>query len=88
MKLTLAAHAEVEYLDAVQFYATQVSTTQAKAFVAEFHRALTLIASNPRLGTSLNGNTLHYLLRRFPCKLVYIAVAHMRRRPNYWRIRK
>jgi plasmid stabilization system protein ParE len=67
------------------------------AFVAEVRRAEGRLARFPLAGAPLRGETRRLLLRRFPHGLVYraepervfiLAVAHVRRRPGYWRSRR
>ena len=70
------------------------SDAAAEAFVAELDRAVELISeSSMRWPIYLHG-TRHFLLRRFPFRVVYrefgetlqiVAVAHGRRKPGYWK---
>jgi plasmid stabilization system protein ParE len=54
------------------------------------------VRQNPRAGAPFRENTRRALVQRFPYGLVYreegsdiliLAVAHLRRRPDYWRDR-
>jgi plasmid stabilization system protein ParE len=69
---------------------------------AEFYEAVSgttaLIAQQPEIGTVIGGvgSTRRMLVSRFPYQVVYhltpadiviVAVAHLKRRPNYWRDR-
>ena len=65
----------------------------ADAFMAELDRAVELILSAPQRWPLYLHGTRRYLLRRFPYSIVYreiygvvrvVAVAHGRRRPEYW----
>ena len=65
-------------------------------FLDEVQRHMDLLQKNPKLGRYLFLNRRMLLLNRFPYRLVYaqeesfiriIAVAHMSRRPFYWRHR-
>src|SRR5436190_15550798 len=67
--------------------------TAATRFRRELDRAVELIAERPEAAPPYVGNTRRFLLRRFPFFVVYrvfsqriqvVAVAHGRRRPNYW----
>jgi plasmid stabilization system protein ParE len=65
-------------------------------FVAEVHRVANLLVEHQALGPKLDSRHRRLPLRRFPYALIYrvdsdavriVAVAHRRRRPNYWRPR-
>jgi plasmid stabilization system protein ParE len=67
--------------------------TAATRFRLELDRAVALIAERPEAAPPYAVNTRRFLLRRFPFFVVYrvfsqrvqvVAVAHARRRPNYW----
>ncbi len=67
--------------------------TAATRFRRELDRAIGLIAERPEAAPPYVGNTRRFLLRRFPFFVVYrvfnqrvqiVAVAHARRRPQYW----
>jgi plasmid stabilization system protein ParE len=69
------------------------SDTASDAFLAEIARAVDSISLAPRRWPLHAGGTRRFLLRRFPFVVVYredatgievVAVAHGRRRPNYW----
>ena len=97
MSWFLAAEAERELAEALAFYKERASQAIAKAFLAEFERAATLLVDNPGLGTpSLSGRRI-LPMQRFPYSLIYrptaegiriSAVAHQRRRPAYWQSRE
>ena len=62
----------------------------------ELDRAIERITERSEAGSPYLGNTRRVLLRRFPFFIVYrirvgvlefVAVAHARRRPGYWRAR-
>ncbi|WP_404990911.1 type II toxin-antitoxin system RelE/ParE family toxin [Duganella sp. 3397] len=97
MKLTIAPAALLELQEAADFYSAQAGVGLAQAFLAEFERSVTLILGSTQLGSVFRGKRRRYALRRFPYDLIYqltpgevrvIAVAHQRRRPGYWQIRK
>jgi plasmid stabilization system protein ParE len=67
-----------------------------KSFAAEVERTIALVREFPDAGSPLGGNVRRVLVARFPYAIVYrhensaieiIAVAHQRRRPDYWRQR-
>lgn len=95
---------ELEYLDeavldaegAARWYAER-SPTAALRFSNELDEAEAAILERPEAWPAAGQGNRHYLLRRFPFSVVYrvedarvliIAVAHARRRPNYWKHRK
>ena len=94
MKSTIVPLALAELRDAAAFYADRAGGDLALAFVAEFERVARIIQENPLAGTALRLNRMTYPFRRFPYSVMYylaqdnelriIAIAHQRRRPNYW----
>jgi hypothetical protein len=65
-------------------------------FVAEVERVLQLLRQRPTLGAPAAAHTRRFSLRRFPYSVIYlvepdkltiVALAHHRRRPEYWRRR-
>lgn len=69
----------------------------ADAFIAELDRAIRQVQSAPERWPEYTHGTRRYLFRRFPYSVVYrvaktaiqvLAVAHGRRRPGYWRVRR
>lgn len=72
------------------------SRTAAESFLAEFDRGLAVLAATPSVWPEFESGARRYVLRRYPFSIVYrfaddlievIAVAHQRRRPDYWRDR-
>jgi len=70
------------------------SEHMGEAFMGEMDRAVEAISSSPERWPQVEEHTQRYLLRRFPYAVIYrprpervlvVAVAHMRRRPGYWR---
>lgn len=97
MTILLHPAAVAELGEAAAFYAEQADKALGLALVAEFERALALLASNPELGAAWRSGTRRLSLRRFPYSVVYrlssdtiqvIAIAHQRRRPGYWQKRR
>lgn len=96
MRTRLLTPAQDEFLEAVAFYEGEARGLGAE-FIDEFDHALRLIASNPHLGPHFEGESRRKLLRRFPFQIIYeigtdevlvIAVAHLRKKPGYWRGRQ
>jgi len=67
-------------------------------FLEEVGRVINVVREHPELGQPVGRGRRRALLHRFPFSLIYsadadaeavviIAVAHQRRRPDYWRIR-
>lgn len=63
----------------------------------EIQRAVRLIAERPMAGTDIGKGERKYTVDRFRYNVIYrveekavnvLAVAHHRRKPNYWRKRK
>jgi plasmid stabilization system protein ParE len=57
---------------------------------------MALIAERPEIGTLISGSTRRVVVSRFPYQVVYhlspaditiVAVAHLKRRPDYWKTR-
>ena len=97
MKLVIVPAALSELQAAADYYSVRVNTNLARAFVDEFERVVNLIASTPQIGAIFRGNRRRYFLRKFPYSVIYqvtgdelrvLALAHQRRRPNYWAKRK
>lgn len=84
-------------LEAAQAWYGERDLLLANAFVAEVIRATTDISNHPDRFPRTRGNERRLVLSRFPFSIIYriqgntvfvTAVAHQRRRPNYWRTRK
>src|SRR5882762_2352614 len=89
------ADAAEEVAEARVKYAAQSPRTAAR-FVAEVSRAIGRIAEGPQRWPRYLRKTRFFRLRRFPYLVVYrieadkimvIALAHVRRKPGYWKRR-
>ncbi|HAT50241.1 MAG: type II toxin-antitoxin system RelE/ParE family toxin [Nitrospirae bacterium] len=87
--------AQQELDEAVAFHEGQVIGL-GRAFLDEVLAALELVRRYPAAWHLLNANARCCRLRRFPYRLIYhedgseiliVAVAHLHRRPGYWRDR-
>jgi plasmid stabilization system protein ParE len=87
--------ARQEYLDAVEFYESQ-ATGLGGDFIHEVERAEQRIADHPHAGSPYGDGMRRVLVSRFPFWVVYhlepnrvvvVAIAHERRRPDYWQTR-
>jgi plasmid stabilization system protein ParE len=88
--------AEAELIAAARFYETH-RIGLGLDFISEIRRAADVLVANPRRGHRFSKRLRRLLIRRFPYGLVYreepdttfiVAVAHLRRRPGYWRQRR
>jgi plasmid stabilization system protein ParE len=93
-KWTLSLHpgAEADLLDGFDWYAERNSDA-ADEFAVAVREAGNLIRRAPLVWPSFTEDTRKYTLKHFPYKIIYrvtgsqievIAVAHDRRRSNYW----
>jgi toxin ParE1/3/4 len=87
--------AEQEMLEAARFYESQTAGLGVD-YLSEVERAVRTIAESPTIWPVIEGELRRRLIRRFPFGILYriepeeiviIAVAHLRRRPWYWRKR-
>lgn len=67
-----------------------------RRFGDEVERVVQLLLDHPELGSRLDNDLRHFVLRKFPFSIVYavvtdlvyiVAVAHGSREPEYWRLR-
>jgi toxin ParE1/3/4 len=94
VELTSAALAE--FAELVAFYDGQ-GTDLARDFVAEVEQSIERIAEFPDAGAPYESGARRLVLRRFPVVVIYrareskvevVALAHQRRRPDYWILRE
>ena len=87
--------AEAELVAAARFYDSH-RLGLGLDFIAEVQRAVGVLAAYPRMGRPFSKRLRRVLVPRFPYGLLYeigvdqiliVAVAHVRRRPGYWRHR-
>ena len=92
----LVREAEEDLSDAAAFYAAQ-RTGLARRFLAAVERVIAHAADRPFLGTPLGGGIRRYLVPGFPYAVIYeadrepvrvLAIAHLRRQPDFWRDRR
>jgi len=86
-----------ELAEAVRWYETRRAGLGGELFDA-VAATLTLIETSPELGQTIStdGQTRRTLVARFPYQVVYrlrpkeiviVAIAHLKRRPGYWKNR-
>jgi len=87
--------AEQEMLEAAHYYEFQ-SPGLGSDYLSEIERAVHSIVTSPQTWPVLEGDIRRRLLRRFPCGVLYridpteiviIAIAHLRKKPGYWKNR-
>lgn len=87
--------AEQEMLEASLYYQSKASGLGVD-FLSEVERAVKSIAESPNTWPILEGELRRRLVRRFPFGILYkveseeivvIAVAHLRKKPGYWKER-
>jgi plasmid stabilization system protein ParE len=94
-RVTFHAEAEAELVAAAASYEAHRSGLGVE-FIAEVERATGALVSYPKIGHRFSRRLRRVLVLRFPYGLLYrieadavriVAVAHLRRRPGYWRHR-
>ena len=87
--------AEQEMIEAAKYYQLQASGLGVD-YLSEAERAVQSIAESPRTWPVIEGGLRRRLIRRFPFGILYriapteiviIAIAHLKRRPGYWKKR-
>ena len=89
--------ASVEFGEAVRWYEARRSGLGREFFDA-VAATLSRVETNPEIGISISadGQTRRALVARFPYQVVYrlrpgeiviVAIAHLKRRPGYWKNR-
>ncbi len=95
MKIRLDSAAKQELLDATAYLADK-SSVAADQFLDDVEEAKARLLQFPRSGAPVGKSLRRLMLRRFAYQLVYdateteiviYAIAHHKRRPNYWRSR-
>lgn len=95
MQIRFDPEALAELTGAMDWYSVR-SERAARMFVIEFERAVLRLRESPLRWPTYRHGTRKARLRRFPFAIVYrvgtddiqvIAVAHLHRRPGYWRNR-
>ena len=95
MNYEFLPEADEEFREASRYYENEAPGV-GLAFIAEVHRAISVVTSHPRSARKVRGNIRSKALFHFPYSLLYsieadviliVAVAHNKRRPMYWRCR-
>ena len=81
--------------EAARYYESQASGLGFD-YLGEIEHAVSSIAEFPEMWPKIEGELRRHLLRKFPFGILYypeseqiviVAVAHLRRRPGYWKDR-
>lgn len=92
MKVEFFPSAEQELIEAFEHYEAQLQGL-GNEFLLEVERVSAILAELPSLGEKLDSTHRRLPLQRFPYALIFrrdaevirvVAVAHRRRRPDYW----
>ena len=95
MKFYFHPDAEAEFDRAVEYY-EQFQPGLGLEFAEEIYATITRIIQYPDAWSALSKNSRRCLVSRFPYGVIYqiksrslriIAVAHLNRRPSYWKER-
>lgn len=95
MKYEFHPEAEQELCEAAARYESEVPELGLR-FADEIERVIQLLLEHPEMGSRLNDELRHFVLRRYPFSVVYavvsdvvyvVAAAHGSREPGYWRPR-
>lgn len=87
--------AEEEFIEAAAYYERSVPGL-GERFAREVQHTIEQVLKYPEIGFPIDPTLRRIILNRFPYYLIYsftqdmlriVAVAHMRRRPGYWRFR-
>lgn len=93
--VTFHEDARAEFAEAAHYYEDRVPGL-GSAFTDDVEQGLEIIALNPKSSERVSDNLRRKVLLRFPYSLIYaeepdrirvLAVAHHKRRPEYWRYR-
>lgn len=95
MRYELHPEAELELYEAASRYEALVPELGLR-FADEVERVIQLLVDHPELGSKVDAELRHFVLRKFPFSVVYaisadlisvVAIAHGSREPEYWRLR-
>ena len=91
-------HPEAEQeLEAAKSWYRERSDLAARAFATDVAHAIRRIAESPHAWPETRAGERRFILFRFPYSILYrvrsdhlfiTAVAHQKRRPGYWRLRR
>jgi len=91
-RLKIIEPAELELQDIYDYYEAE-STNLGRLFINEFRRGVNRILQFPQAWPSIEKNIRKCTLKKFPFHIIYavtedliliLAIAHHRRKPDYW----
>ncbi len=95
--IIIHSKARTEFEESITYYEQQ-KTGLGLALQSAIEKAIGRIQQNPQIGAPYKTTEFrHYVIQRFPYVIFYVewgeviwivAIAHGKRRPNYWRRRK
>jgi toxin ParE1/3/4 len=95
--IIIHSEAKAELDGAISYYEEQ-KTGLGLDFLSEVEKSIDKVQQNPNLGTPYKVSELRrYVMQRFPFLIFYaefeemiwiVAIAHSKRRPDYWRRRQ
>lgn len=92
MNTEFQPEADEEFREAARYYESEAPGV-GLAFVVEVHKTVADLAEFPLTAQIVRGSIRNRVLPHFPYNILYsvepekiviVAVAHQRRRPNYW----
>ena len=96
-KVTFHEEADSEFYEAALYY-EEKATDLGLLFLDEIEKAVLRILANPIAYPSVGDEVRQAIVSRFPYSILYviesdehlrvIAVAHQKRRPGYWNVRR
>ena len=95
MFVELHPEAETELIENASYYEREVEGLGYR-FIEDVERGINLLISQPLIGRPFNEQLRSFVLGSFPFSLIYsfeqdklwiVAIAHQKRRPDYWRKR-
>ncbi len=96
MEYVYHAEAVDEYREAVSHY-NNISGTIANQFVINVEQTIALIREQPNAWMVVSKNIRRSIVKGYPYSILYseysekiyiLAIAHQKRKPNYWKKRK
>lgn len=96
MRIRISTSARKELVDAIQYHEREREGL-GQELAEEIDRAVRLIAERPMVGSDIGKGERKFTIDRFRYNVIYrveektvfvLAIAHHRRKPNYWRKRK
>lgn len=95
MKIEFLPEADEEFREAARYYESEAAGV-GMAFIAAVHKAADEVVEFPLAAQALRAGIRKKVMQHFSYNLFYaieadtiviVAVAHQRKRPNYWHLR-